>query len=237
MLWASTAFMPATRPTYKSWKGEWGLLSYMIVIATTVGASNTTSVGRFRGTCVGAACALVGWLLSDGDVWTLAFFGWLMSLYNFYLIFEKNQSQLGRTSLLAWNIMILYSFSLAREMYDDGDDDPDLDDEAKPLIFEIVFHRFVAVTMGIIWGLVFCRLIWPLSGRKKFREGVSVLYLQLGLIWRRGPLAVLLKQRGDNAGYLRTGEQDALRRYGEFAPLSALPHVPLILFFPKAPLY
>ena len=187
----------------------------MIVIATTVGASNTTSMGRFRGTCIGAVCALVGWLLSDGDVWLLAFFGWLMSLYNFYLTFEgRNKAQLARTSLLAWNIMILYSYSLGRNLYGDGDDDdPDLDDDAKPLIFEIVFHRFVAVSMGIIWGLVFCRLIWPLSGRKKFREGVSVLYLQLGLIWRRGPLAVLLK--GDNPGYLRAGEQAALQRYGE----------------------
>lgn len=218
MLWASTAFMPATRPIYKSWKGEWGLLSYMIVIATTVGASNTTSLGRFRGTCVGALCALVGWLLSDGEVYLLAFFGWVMSLYNFYLALERNNMQLARTTLLAWNIMILYSYSLARELYDDGDDDPDLDDEAKPLIFEIVFHRFIAVSLGIIWGLVFCRLIWPLSGRKKFREGVSVLYLQLGLIWRRGPLAVLLK--GDNPGYLRTGEQAALRRYGASPILS-----------------
>ena len=208
--------MPSTRPIYKSWKGEWGLLSYMIVIATTVGASNTTSLGRFRGTCVGALCSLVGWLVSDGDVWTLAFCGWLMSLYNFYQTLERGNAQLGRTTLLAWNIIILYSYSLGRELYGDGDDDdPDLDDDAKPLIFEIVFHRFIAVTMGIIWGLVFCRLIWPLSGRKKFREGVSVLYLQMGLIWKRGPLAVLL--RGDNPGYLRTGEQAALRRYGEFS--------------------
>lgn len=189
----------------------------MIVIATTVGASNTTSLGRFRGTVAGAACAIAGWLLSDGEVFLLAFFGWLMSLYNFYLTFEAKKAQLGRTTLLAWNITILYAYSLARDLYD-GDED-DLDDDAKPLIFEIVFHRFVAVTMGIIWGMVVCRLIWPLSGRKKFREGVSVLYLQLGLIWRRGPLAVLLKGDHHNPGYLRTGEQAALRRYGESIPL------------------
>ncbi|SPO06588.1 related to Lactobacillus putative histidine protein kinase SppK [Cephalotrichum gorgonifer] len=209
IVWAAAAFIPSTRPIYKAWRGEWGLLSYMIVIATTVGASNTTSLGRFRGTVAGAVCALVGWLLSDGDVYLLAFFGWLMSLYNFYITFELKNPQMGRTTLLAWNIMILYAYSLARELYDDDDDD--LDDDANPLMFDIVFHRFVAVTLGIIWGMVVCRFIWPLSGRKKFREGMSVLYLQLGLIWKRGPLAVLL--RGDNPGYLRSGEQAALRRY------------------------
>ena len=106
IIWASTAFIPATRPIYKNWKGEWGLLSYMIVIATTVGASNTTSLGRFRGTVAGATCAIVGWLLSDGEVFLLAFFGWLMSLYNFYLTFEAKKAQLGRTTLLAWNMFV-----------------------------------------------------------------------------------------------------------------------------------
>lgn len=111
---------------------------------------------------------------------------------------------------------MLYAYSLARDLYDDDQDD--LDEEKRPLMFEICFHRFTAVTMGILWGLIVCRFVWPLSGRKKFREGVSVLYLQLGLIWKRGPLAVLL--RGDNpTGYLRAGEQAALRRYGELPGL------------------
>lgn len=98
--WGAFAFIPATRPVYKQWRGEWGLLSFMIVIATTVGASNTTSLARFRGTITGAVCALIGWIVSDGNVYQLAFFGWLMSLYNFYLVLERKK-RAARTHLAA----------------------------------------------------------------------------------------------------------------------------------------
>ncbi|CAI4212273.1 unnamed protein product [Parascedosporium putredinis] len=191
--WAAFAFIPTTRPTYKQWRGEWGLLSYMIVIATTVGASNTTSLARFRGTIIGAICALTGWIPVQ-----------------LYLVFETKSGQLARMTLLTWNVSVLYAFSLARELYDDDQDD--LDEDSRPLIFDICFHRFIAVTLGIVWGLIVCRIIWPLSGRKKFREGVSVLYLQLGLIWKRGPLAVLLRGGDNPTGYLRTAQKlDGLR--------------------------
>jgi hypothetical protein len=49
-LYALFAFIPATRPFYQHWRGEWGLLSYMLVCAMTIGASNTTGWARFIGT-------------------------------------------------------------------------------------------------------------------------------------------------------------------------------------------
>ena len=213
MLWAMFAFIPGTRPTYQHWRGEWGLLSFMIVVAMTVGASNTTSIARFLGTIIGATLAVLGWIVSGGDALVLLVFGWLVSLYNFYLILVAKNGPLGRITLLAYNVTVLYAYSLSQKV--DDDDDDDLDDNARPLIFEICYHRVVAVTLGILWGMIVCRLIWPISGRAKFREGLSVLYLQLGLIWKRGPLAVMLRGgRDDNPrSYLKDGEQEALQRY------------------------
>jgi hypothetical protein len=71
----------------------------------------------------------------------------------------------------------------------------------------------LAVTLGIMWGMIVCRLLWPISGRGKFREGLAVLYLQLGLIWKRGPLLTLLESNS-TVDYMREGEQAALQRYG-----------------------
>lgn len=53
-LWAMIAFIPITRPFYQHWRGEWGLLSYMLVCNMTIGASNTTGFMRFLGTLIGA---------------------------------------------------------------------------------------------------------------------------------------------------------------------------------------
>ena len=102
----------------------------------------------------------------------------------------------------------LYAYSLSQAVDDDDDDEGG----TTPIIGEIVRHRFFAVTAGILWGLIVCRLIWPISARRKFKEGLSMLYLQMGLIWKRGPLAILLRSDCSRS-YLRSGEQQALQKY------------------------
>lgn len=83
VLWAMFAFIPETRPVYQRWHGEWGLLSYMIVVGMTTGASNTTSTARFLGTLVSAACACVSWVAGGGNTYALALLGWLVACTNF----------------------------------------------------------------------------------------------------------------------------------------------------------
>ncbi|KAL5612199.1 hypothetical protein BROUX41_000261 [Berkeleyomyces rouxiae] len=209
-LWGMLAFLPSTRPTYNHWRGEWGLLSYMIVVAMTVGASNATSFSRFLGTVIGASLACLGWVISGGNGLVLVAFGWMVSVYNFYLLLVVKNGPLGRITLLAWNVIVLYAYSLSQDDDDNGDDD--VDDGMNPLIFEIAYHRALSVSLGILWGMIVCRLIWPASGRRKFKEGMAVLYLQLGLIWKRGPLGHLL-QHDRPMSFIKTGEQDALQRY------------------------
>ncbi|KAG6012559.1 hypothetical protein E4U54_007456 [Claviceps lovelessii] len=208
VLWAQFAFIPQTRPMYQHWRGEWGLLSYMIVVGMTTGASNTTSTSRLIGTLIGAACACLAWLLSRGNAYLLALFGSLMALWNFYMILIVKNGPLGRIALLAYNVIVLYAYSLSQNVDDDDDDEGGRD----PLIFNITYHRVVAVVLGIIWGMVVVRLLWPISARNKFKEGLSVLYLQLGLMWRRGPLSMLVSSN-NTLEYIREGEQVALQRY------------------------
>ena len=111
---------------------------------------------------------------------------------------------------MAYNVIVLYAYSLSQDVDDDDDDEGG----KNPLIFDITYHRVVAVVLGILWGMIICRLLWPISGRLKFKEGLSVLYLQLGLIWKRGPLGVLLDSN-NTKDYLQEEEQTALRRYGK----------------------
>ncbi|KAI5462584.1 Fusaric acid resistance protein-like-domain-containing protein [Mariannaea sp. PMI_226] len=208
LLWAMLAFIPSTRPIYQTWRGEWGLLSFMIVTGMTTGAANTTGTARFKGTLVGAACAIAAWTLSQGNAIALIFLGGIVALCNFYWILAIKNAPLGRIALLAYNVSTLYAYSISQSVDDDDDDEGG----SNPLIFDIAFHRVVSVTLGILWGVIVCRVLWPISGRRKFKEGLSVLYLQMGLIWKRGPLTVSLNS--NNAlDYMREGEQAALQRY------------------------
>jgi hypothetical protein len=216
-LWAMFAFIPQTRDFYSHFRGEWGLLSYMVVCAMTTGASNTTGWARFVGTIMAACLSYINWNVSHGNAVALIVLGWFVAFYCFWLITAAGRGPLGRIALLAYNVSVLYAYSLSQKVDDDDEDEGG----THPIIGEIVLHRFTAVTAGIMWGLIVCRLIWPISARRKFKEGLAVLYLQMGLIWRRGPLATLLRSDCSQS-YLRTGEQAALQRYA--SQLEALRH-------------
>ncbi|RFU78342.1 60s ribosomal l19 [Trichoderma arundinaceum] len=207
-LWGMLAFLEETRDLYNHYRGEWGLLSFMIVCSMTVGASNTTGWARFMGTFFGAVFSLFNWTVSQGNAAALIILGWLVSFWNFYLIVARGKAPLGRMTILAYNVSTLYAYSLSQRVDDDDDDEGGL----HPIMMKIVKHRVISVTAGILWGLIVCRVIWPISARRKFKEGVSMLYLQMGLIWRRGPLAILLRTDCSES-YLKSGEQVAMQRY------------------------
>jgi hypothetical protein len=203
------AFIPQTRPIYGHWRGEWGLLSFMIVCSMTVGASNATGLARFTGTLMGAAFVIINWFISGGEPISLALLGWAVSLGAFYIIVDRGNGPFGRFILLSYNVSSLYAYSLTQRVDDDDDDEGGVN----PVIAEIAYHRVIAVSIGIVWGLIICRLIWPMPARRKFKEGLSVLYLQMGLIWKRGPLAILLRSDSVTTGYMKMGEQAAMQRY------------------------
>lgn len=184
-LYALPSFIPSARPFYSHWRGEWGLLSYMLVCSMTIGSSNTTGYARFLGTCLGAACAILSWYITAGNVFALAFLGLLMATWTSYIIIVKRQGPMGRFIMLTYNLSVLYAYSLTQQ---DGQGDKDEGGDS-PIITEIALHRVVAVFSGCIWGIIITRFIWPISARRRLKDGLALLWLRMSLIWKSGPLS------------------------------------------------
>lgn len=186
------------------------MLSYMLVCTITIGASNTTGWSRFFGTAIGAVVAVVVWLITQGNAFAIAFFGWLVSLPCFYIIIAQGKGPFGRFVMLTYNLSCLYAYSLSIKEGDDDDDEGGV----APIITEIVLHRVVAVLAGVIWGMIITRVIWPISARKKFKDGLSMMWLRMALIWKRDPLSVMLE--GESATkYMNLNEEFALQAHSE----------------------
>lgn len=207
-LYALPAFLPSTRPLYQSWRGEWGLLSYMLVCSMTIGASNTTGYARFLGTCLGALCAILSWYITGGNVIGLAFFGWMMATCTAYITIVRGNGPMGRFIMLTYNLSVLYAYTIAQKDADGSQDEGGQD----PIITEIALHRVVAVLSGCIWGVIITRMIWPISARRRLREGVSLLWLRLGLVWKRDPLSAMAKN-GESLVYMTVREKLELERF------------------------
>ncbi|KAI4172160.1 MAG: hypothetical protein LQ343_003720 [Gyalolechia ehrenbergii] len=207
-IYALPSFVSSTRPVYQHFRGEWGLLSYMLVCSMTIGASNTTGYARFFGTCLGAICAIVAWTLSGGNPFVLGLCGWVMSIWTAYIIVAQGKGPMGRFIMLTYNLSALYAYSLSVKDID-GDDD---EGRLSPIITEIAFHRVVAVLTGCLWGLIITRLVWPISAQQKLKDGLSILWLRMGLIWKRHPLEDRLQGQILNA-YMDVAEESHLHRF------------------------
>lgn len=210
MLYALPSFIPASRPFYSRWRGEWGLLSYMLVCSMTIGASNTTGLQRILGTCLGAILAVAAWHISSSNPIVLALFGFAMAYWTAYIIIGQGKGPMGRFIMLTYNLSALYAYSLA--MQDDEDDTDEEDANHNPLVFQIAGHRTVAVISGCIWGLIITRLVWPISARERLKEGLSLLWLRMSLIWKRDPLSTLVEGEHQNR-YMNLKEEFELQRY------------------------
>ena len=202
VLYAVPAFLRSTRPTFRRWRGEWGLISYMVVCCMTIGASNTTTASRFVGTAGGACLGVVAWLVatgtagggrSDADPVVLAACGGLVAAGCFYLILARGQGPMGRFVLLTYNLVALYAYSLTTGDPDASDGDYDEGEGGlDPYLWDIVQHRVVAVVVGCMWGILVTRTVWPISARRKLPKGLCTLWLRMGGIWKRDPLSTVL---------------------------------------------
>ncbi|KAL9112563.1 MAG: hypothetical protein Q9227_003134 [Pyrenula ochraceoflavens] len=207
-LYALPSFLASTRSFYSHWRGEWGLLSYMLVCSMTIGASNTTGWSRFTGTCLGAVMAILAWTVTNGNVFGMAMIGWAMAYWTAYIIVGLGKGPMGRFIMLTYNLSALYAYSLSVK-----DEDHDQDEGGShPVIASIAGHRVVAVLSGVVWGLIFTRLVWPISARHKLKDGLSLIWLRMGLIWRRDPLSTFIE--GDAPiSYMNLREEFELQRY------------------------
>jgi hypothetical protein len=207
-LYALPSFLSSTRPFYSHWRGEWGLLSYMLVCSMTIGSSNTTGYARFLGTCLGAFCAIASWYVTDGNVFGLASLGLFMATWTSYLIIVKGQGPMGRFIMLTYNLSVLYAYSLSQK---EGNDDQDEGGDS-PIITDIALHRVASVLSGCIWGIIITRVIWPISARERLKDGLSLLWLRMSLLWKRGPLSTMTNNP-DSSGFMSPREKLEVERF------------------------
>jgi hypothetical protein len=203
------AFISFTRPLYLYWRGEWGLLSYMLVCSMTIGASNTTGFARFIGTCIGALCSIAAWYMMGANALGLAFLGFVMAIGPFYMIIVKDQGPMGRFILLTYNLSVLYAFSYSQL------DNNEQDKSREHLnITEIVLHRVISVTSGCIWGITITRGIWPIRAWTKLNNTLHILWLELLFVWESDPLsAVAMAGENTHIDFMDAQEKSEIEDY------------------------
>ncbi|BGP14019.1 hypothetical protein JCM10213v2_001957 [Rhodosporidiobolus nylandii] len=166
---SSAAFIPALRPIWLEWRGEWSLISYFIVCAPAMGDANFLAFGRVMGTLSGAAVAVACYTAFPENPYVLPLLGALFSAPCFYVAVSRPAlAPSSRFVLLTFNLTCLYCFNLR---------------EVDLPVVSIALHRVVAVVVGVLWGLVLTTYVWPFEARRELRHGLAEFFLNSSYLY------------------------------------------------------
>lgn len=85
-LFASPAMIDSLRPIFVEWRLEWGLLSFFIILNSSVGGTYSAAFWRVVGSALGTGLAMIAWTLFPGQKYALAPIGACIAAPCMYMI-------------------------------------------------------------------------------------------------------------------------------------------------------
>lgn len=165
------AFIPATRPYFTALKMEWTLITVMAVMMPTVGGTYLGAMLRVIATIFGCIVAAIVYTIFHDNTFMLWLLTWLISIPSFWMILHHKHGRFGLFTLLAYNLIVLFKFN--------NRDNDNVD------VFELTWMRCVAVSLGVVIGLIVTAYVWPYEARTEVRKGLSDLLLRLSWLYKQ----------------------------------------------------
>ncbi|KAG0033130.1 hypothetical protein BGZ82_006235 [Podila clonocystis] len=207
------AFVDWTRPYFVQYRGEWAIISMLIIMVPTVGGTNIVGLYRILGTVIGCYVGVAVYVLFPADYILLPICCFLFAVPNFYLVLYSSYPRIGQVNLLAFNLVLIQTYNRRNGdgsvPPDDDDDDDDISGnpfsarrilhaansimaDSLPKnpgsvsdVWTIAFHRAVAVSLGVIIGVAVTSYVWPYEARVELRKGLSDLLLNISWLYNR----------------------------------------------------
>lgn len=88
-LFAMPAMIDSLRPIFVEWRLEWGLLSFFIILNSSVGGTYSAGFWRVMGSTLGTALAMFNWTLFPGNRYALAPLGALIAAPCMHMIVSR----------------------------------------------------------------------------------------------------------------------------------------------------
>ncbi|KAF9983226.1 hypothetical protein BGZ75_005308 [Mortierella antarctica] len=214
MIMLVPAFVDWTRPYFVQYRGEWAIISMLVVMVPTVGGTNIVGVYRIISTIIGCYMGVVVYVLFPAHDVMLPICCFLFAVPNFYLVLCSSYPRLGQVTLLAFSLVLIQTYNRRHgdgTVPPDEDEDDDDDDYSGPFspskvlrtvgsllsdhassdpgpgaeVWAIAFHRAVAVSLGVVVGVAVTSYVWPYEARVELRKGLSDLLLNISWLYNR----------------------------------------------------
>ncbi|KAH9818700.1 Fusaric acid resistance protein-like-domain-containing protein [Melampsora americana] len=209
------AFLDVTRPLFHKYRGQWAIVTYVIVMASTLGQTNFLSVMRVIGTLLGSGFAILAYHLFWENPVALPIIGFMFSLPCYWLIVtQPAHASTGRFVLLSYNLVCVYSYNVR-------------DDNVHILV--TAYRRVVCVLVGVVFGWIVNNFVWPYKARRELRTCLSEFLLESAFLY-----SFLVKRYSETpepSGHSEHSESDST--FTASKSINVNECVPLLLDVPK----
>ncbi|KAJ1675875.1 hypothetical protein EV182_000407 [Spiromyces aspiralis] len=156
---------------FRTYRGEWMLISASAILVPTVGASSLTGIYRILGNCAGGAFAYVVYETSQGNSLIAYTMSVLFSIPCYHLMLNTGYPRIGQLMLVTYGVILINKWIST--------------DDEKVGIGQLAISRTVSVSLGVTAGLLFTIYIWPYEARVRLRQAISLWLLSASVLYDR----------------------------------------------------
>ncbi|CEP10684.1 hypothetical protein [Parasitella parasitica] len=168
-LLALMAWLPiqGVNELYNINRGQWALLSAMVVFNFTVGSTALQCLFRVLATVIGAVCGYICLLAADRNQYpyVIAIMILLFQIPMWYALLGSKYPKIGFISLLTMAVIVSTGYA----------------DRYQEQLFDPVWKRTFTAIIAILVVLIVDQLLWPVWARKMVRRHVSDLLIATGI--------------------------------------------------------
>lgn len=206
------AFWDYTRPAFHHYRFQWAIVTYMIVMAATLGQTNFLVVTRMLGTVIGSGVAIAAQYSFWQDPVALPIIGFIYSIPCFWLIVSQPAyASTGRFLLLSYNLVCVYSYNVR---------------DSNVHILVTAYKRILSVFVGVLFGWVINSFVWPYKARRELRKCLSEFLLESAFLYsflvkQYSTRPVGMEEDTDDQGLEETNERSLLLNQSSKAQLKS----------------
>jgi hypothetical protein len=143
----------------------------MVIVAPKFGNTYSAAIWRVIGTIFGAIWAVCAVIASRNNIYAIVAFSLVIGLVMYYVRLNSPYPRVGIVSLVTFIVVVFNQYYDSNGVLED--------------VYRIAYTRAIMVVVGVIFGLVMSRALWPYLARQSLRKHLATTLENFGLVYTK----------------------------------------------------
>ncbi|KAJ3027759.1 hypothetical protein HK097_006091, partial [Rhizophlyctis rosea] len=185
---------------YVGLRGQWAMVTILVIMSPSVGGSNQFAVYRLAGTIAGALWGWITWLMAPGNPYVICVMLIIWAYPWWYVYLHTPHARLGTTAILTYLVVVMLAYV-------------NTPTQLSETITDFAYKRCLTMLAGVLVAVFITSYIWPFIARVQLRLSLSRSLFQMGDMYSRlaflvsNPPSLTVDQAEEDIAHLRMLEK------------------------------